>query len=96
MYRDKIKKYVKDKLDLYSENKQVLDNEYDHIVNIAISIIETKYPDIGPGYKGGGFVQNFVDNKLIETISVADKTNVKFIDFYIDLVLGFDKNKIKK
>ena len=55
------------------------EEERNHIINIGASIMCTKW-DIG--YPGGGFVQAFVSNDLIDTISRADSTCLKAIKFF--------------
>lgn len=71
-------------------------NTIDHVVRIGISILETKYPEIGPGYIGGGFVQAVVQNDLMGAMGSADYINRNQIHFYCVLLYNFNVNSIKK
>ena len=60
-----------------------------HIINIGISILETKYPEIGPGYAGGGFAQAVVNNDLMEAMGRADNICADNIKFFCTLLYSF-------
>jgi hypothetical protein len=59
------------------------DDEYQHILNIAESVLCTKW---NVGYPGGSFVQAVVDNNLQLAFSRADYINRKYIPLYIGLM----------
>jgi len=93
--REITERYTKQSLDKYLQNERTRSvinlemSEYNYIINIAISILETKFPEIGPGYGGGGFVQAVVDNDLMSTFANADDINAQFIKFYCTLMYNF-------
>jgi len=92
-YRPALERYVKEKFDehlKYNGQYVSLDaDEYNHIIGIGISVLETKFPEIGPGYPGGSFVQAVVNNDLMEAMGRADSINVKFLKFYCTLLYNF-------
>jgi hypothetical protein len=59
------------------------DDEYQHILNIAESVLCTKW---NVGYPGGSFIQAVVDNNLQLAFSRADYINRKYIPLYIGLM----------
>ena len=63
---------------------RIFEGHYDHVRNICISILSTKY-DIG--YPGGSFVQSVVNNDLIGSFSRADNINEKYIKLYVELII---------
>ena len=87
-YREELKEYVTNKLS-ESPRDLLYVRQDDHIINIGISILETKYPEIGPGYAGGGFVQAVVDNDLMEAMGRADNICVNNIKFFCTLLYNF-------
>lgn len=94
-YREELERKVKDKFDAYLKSSSYpisfgrTSSEYQHIINIGISILETKYPEIGPGYAGGGFVQAVVDNDLMVAIGRADHICANNIKFFCTLLYNF-------
>lgn len=62
--------------------------EINHILDIAVSILCTKWK---VGYPGGGFVQAFVDNDLMNAIGRADSTVIKGFKFFGMLVYNVGK-----
>jgi len=93
-YRKELKKYVTDKLNnsrsvdhVPITNKDAKDDQ--HVINIGISILETKYPEIGPGYVGGGFARAVANNDLMEAMGRADDTCAKNIRFFCILLDSF-------
>lgn len=88
-YREELKKYVTDKLNNSRSVDHVPKDDDHHIINIGISILETKYPEIGPGYAGGGFVQAVVNNDLMEAMGRADYVCAKNIRFFCTLLYNF-------
>jgi len=88
-YREELKEYVTEKYTHYSSTDD------DHIINIGISILETKYPEIGPGYAGGGFVQAVVDNNLMEAMGRADHICANNIKFFCTLLYNFSPYHLK-
>ncbi len=61
----------------------VMEETRNHILNISMSIIMTKYKF---GYPGGGFVQAVVNNDLRGAINSADRINLKVIPFYTTML----------
>ena len=61
---------------------------YSHIVNTGVSILETKFPEIGL-WEGGSFVKAVVNNDLECAIATADNDNVKYLKFYVQLICNF-------
>jgi len=63
------------------------DNEVvDHIKNMCMSILQTKYKI---GYPGGSFVQAVVDNDLMGAFGRADHINKDFIWLYVELLYNY-------
>lgn len=58
------------------------------VLQIGTSILCTKW-DIGP--KGGGFVKSVVNNDLTGAVMSADKTNIKMLALYVNLMLSAQK-----
>lgn len=91
VYRKRITEHVINKLENFNISNFVATIDFKHVVSIGVSIIETKYPEIGPGYVGGGgFVNALIDNDLIASFSRADKINKKYLEFYCELLKGSD------
>jgi|TARA_B100000767_G_scaffold86569_1_gene83200 hypothetical protein len=88
--RKKITEHVMNELTKFGETRFVGTRDFEHVVSIGVSIIETKYPEIGPGYGGGGFVNAVINNELMESFARADKTNVKYLEFYCELLKTSD------
>lgn len=90
---ERIREVVAARIKEYSESGRDLgfmtavspsfDNEMEHITNIGVSILCTKWE---VGYPGGGFVQAIVNNNLTETFGRADSINLKAIGFYVYLI----------
>jgi len=95
-YRPAIEKYVKDYFYKYLESVMINlnEDEFNHIISIGTSVIETKWPEIGPGYSGGSFVQAVVDNDLMGAIGRADHINITFLKFYCQLIYNFNPYQI--
>lgn len=55
--------------------------EMDHIINVGVSVLQTR----DGGIRGGSFVQSIVHNDLSGSHTRADSTNRKVIPFYITL-----------
>ena len=83
--REKLDEYVGNKLEEYG----VLASDFDTVKNMGVSVLETKFPDIGPGYGGGGFVDAIISNDLEGTFARADSTNRKYVLFYLQLLNSF-------
>lgn len=81
----RIKEYSETGRDLgfMMATSSAFDNEMEHITNIGVSILCTKWE---VGYPGGGFVQAIVDNNLMEAFGRADHINLKAIGFYVYLI----------
>lgn len=60
--------------------------ELNHIKNMCISILQTKYK---VGYPGGSFVQAIVNNDLIGSFGRADSINRKYIWLYAELLYNY-------
>jgi len=88
-YRDKLFGYVDAKLHDYKKYNLVTTIDYNDVVSTGISVLETKFPEIGPGYGGGGFVEALISNDLEGTFARADSTNRKYILFYLQLITNF-------
>ena len=56
--------------------------EINHIIDVAISIINTRD---GTGPKGGGFVHAVIDNDLELAVTKADHINIHALRFYVDI-----------
>ena len=54
-------------------------NEIDHILDIAVSVMKTR----DKIQSGGSFAHSIVDNKLNETYERADETCAKAIGFFV-------------
>tara|TARA_X000000368_G_scaffold418138_1_gene416726 strand:+ start:15302 stop:15595 length:294 start_codon:yes stop_codon:yes gene_type:complete len=89
--RKKITEHVMNELTKFGETRFVNTRDFQHVVSMGVSIIETKYPEIGPGYTGGGFANSVVKNELMESFTRADKTNVKYLEFYCELLKTTDR-----
>ena len=88
-FREKLEEYVGEQLAGYAKYNEVPLGDVLHVVSIGVSILETKFPQIGPGYGGGGFVQALLRNDLEATFANADSTNRKYILFYVQLHVNF-------
>ncbi len=63
------------------------DNEVvDHIKNMCVSILCTKYK---VGFPGGSFVQAVVDNNLVEAFGRADHINQRHMKVYAELLYKY-------
>jgi hypothetical protein len=85
--KDVVDEFVTRKLDSmgwrpFGYNDEVVD----HIKNMCVSILQTKY---GVGYPGGGFVQAVVNNDLMGTFGRADHINKDFIWLYAELLYNY-------
>lgn len=74
-----VTKYFLENAKYFISNKDVVNWEMDHIVNIGTSILCTKW---GIGPMGGGFVEAVVENNLSRAVSNADTTNQYALRFY--------------
>jgi len=88
-YREKLEAYVDDKLHDYKKYNLVTTIDYNDVVSMGVSVLGTKFPEIGPGYGGGGFVEALISNDLEGTFARADSTNRKYILFYLQLITNF-------
>jgi hypothetical protein len=92
-YREKLEEYVTGQLNsymAYNVYRGGLENyDKEHIVSIGVSILETRFPEIGPGYSGGSFVCAVVQNDLMGAMSRADNVNIEFLKFYCQLMYNF-------
>jgi hypothetical protein len=90
--------YVREKLNTYISNRiipiQVEQDDLEHVVGMGISILETKWPQIGM-YLGGDFVKAFVNNDLMEAVGRADETNRTFLHFYVQLLYNFSPRNLE-
>lgn len=97
-YREKLVSYVREQLEGYLKyvtvpaGFEVYDKQ--HVVNIGVSVLETKFPEIGPGYSGGSFVCAVVKNDLMEAVGRADAVNIDFLKFYCQLMYNFSPYQI--
>ena len=66
----------------------MLAEQRNHILDIGTSILCTKW---NVGYPGGGFVQAFVANDLMNAIGRADSTTIKGFKFFGMLVYNVGK-----
>jgi hypothetical protein len=57
--------------------------ERNHVIKIGTSILCTKWKI---GFPGGGFVQAFVDNDLMQAVGRADNINQRMLPFYCKLI----------
>ena len=57
------------------------ESELEHILRIGTQIMLNHW-GLAP-YPPGGFVQSFLDNRLVETFAKADHINAKAIRFYV-------------
>lgn len=87
--REKLNEYVGNKLESYGKYQSVLSSDFESVKNMGVSVLETKFPDIGPGYGGGGFVDAILSNDLEATFARADSTNRKYVLFYLQLLNSF-------
>jgi len=97
-YRPALERYVKGQLLSHTTmniKPLVVGDTFNHIVNIGVSILETKFPEIGPGYPGGSFVQAVVDNDLMLAIGKADNINKNYLDFYCSLLYNFSPHQLE-
>lgn len=83
LIRDKVKVYFENNGYRYIDINQISRDDVNHIINIATSIMCTKYEI---GYPGGSFVQSIVDNDLSASFACADQINLKAIHFYVMMV----------
>lgn len=88
--REKLTQYVEKKLKDFIESRDVtiLPDDIELVVRMGISILDTKYPELD-GFPGGSFAKSVVENNLMEATSRADNTNIKFLQFYCQLLYNF-------
>ena len=67
---------------------QVNSEGFDHGVDIGVSILETKWPQIGM-YLGGDFVKAVCNNDLMEAVGRADEVNRQLLHFHCQLLYNF-------
>ena len=92
-YREDLVKYVTSK---FEEVHPFIEGDVKaHIVSIGVSVLETKFPEIGPGFSGGSFVQAIAANDLMEAISRADNINCNYLKFYCTLMYCFGVHSFK-
>jgi hypothetical protein len=87
--REKLNEYVGNQLEEYGKYHVLITIDFDTVKDMGVSILQTKFPQIGPGYGGGGFVDALLSNDLEGTFARADSTNRKYILFYLQLLNGF-------
>jgi len=87
--REKLDEYVGNRLESYGDTNALNDCDFESVKNMGVSVLETKFPDIGPGYGGGGFVDAILSNDLEGTFARADSTNRKYVLFYLQLLNSF-------
>jgi hypothetical protein len=96
-YRDEVRKYVTDSFNDGDSAREgfLEDDTIRHIIDIGISVVETKFPEIGPGFAGGGFVQAVVDNDLMRATGTADHICSKHLKFFCVLLYNFSPHQLK-
>ena len=94
-FREKLEEYVGDQIKGYAKYNEISLVDVSHVISIGVSILETKFPDIGPGYGGGGFVDAILSNDLEATFARADSTNRKYVLFYLQLLNSFSPYHIE-
>ncbi len=87
LVRNLVVKFYRENADDCGLNS-VLTAQRDHIIDIATSILCTKWK---VGYEGGGFVQAFVTNDLMNAIGRADAVTIKGFKFFGMLVYNVGK-----
>lgn len=84
--------YVRGKLTEYLTARihpiQLSDEGFEHGVDIGVSILETKWPQIGM-YLGGDFVKAVCNNDLMEAVGRADEVNRQLLHFHCQLLYNF-------
>lgn len=80
----KIRNIVKDYFYRQNPREYFDDETVNHVVDMGTAILTTKWGI--NDHKHGSFVNAVVENKLTDTYSYADSTNVKFIHFYVLLM----------
>ena len=93
--QQQVRLYVQDKLSEYINERYIsgIINS-DHLIEISISILNTKYPELG-GYPGGSFVQAVINNDLMAAFSRADQTNQEHMLFHLRILTNFNPSIIK-
>lgn len=83
---EKVKELVSNYFDQNAEwcgVASLSESEKKHVIQIGSSILCTKWK---VGYEGGGFVQAFVKNDLMNALGNADSTSLKGFKFFAALV----------
>jgi hypothetical protein len=80
--KDAVEKFINDQ----NLQMEVHTKVIDHIKDMCISILQTKY---GVGYPGGGFVQAVVNNDLMGAFGRADSINKNYIGLYVKLLYNY-------
>jgi hypothetical protein len=97
-YRQRLIGFVGAKLEIYLQyNPSIYSlsrDDKDSIISTGVSVLETKFPEIGPGYSGGSFVCAVVDNNLMEAVGRADSININYLKFYCQLLYNFSPYQI--
>lgn len=79
--KEVVKNYIKNNWEY--AGLTVEDSTNNHIVEIGTSIMCTKWQI---GYEGGGFVQAVVNNDLQGAIGRADRTNIRALKLYCQMM----------
>tara|TARA_R110000803_G_scaffold74903_5_gene139132 strand:+ start:7963 stop:8298 length:336 start_codon:yes stop_codon:yes gene_type:complete len=88
--REHLTRFLLDKFDPINLSEE----NFEHVIDTGVSILETKYPEIGI-YLGGDFVKAFVNNDLMSAIGRADQLNERLLGFYAVLLYNFTPNNLK-
>ena len=90
-------RYVREKSTEYLLTRvnpiKVNSEDFNHGVDIGVSILETKWPQIGM-YLGGDFVKAVCNNDLMEAVGRADEVNQQLLHFHCQLLYNFSPNKL--
>lgn len=82
--RKSVAKYFESNSEDLPENFITNDDTRNHIINTATNIISSKW---NAGYRSqGSFVESFINNDLLQTLSYADNINIKCLRFYSKVI----------
>lgn len=85
--REHVSAYLHKNIKLIPMNISWNMDSLNHVINIATSIMCTKW---GVGYNGGSFASAVVSNNLTATYGNADSTNRECIHFYVVMINNLD------
>ena len=87
LIKNHVEEYVEKNKSLLPYDIAFNDQSIDHIKNIAVSVMQTKW---GVGYEGGSFSKAVAENNLVRSFANADDTNRNALYLYVRMIQNLD------